>query len=96
MGVIFSPAVGAALKVPSGVQYVEEGAVGVTVVGHVAVETKPGRSLKIESLLRSLVVVMLKGVPELATMNGLKRKFRGRANELTIKNRLRVSKDARP
>ena len=44
-------------------------------VGHVAVETSPGRSLKMESLLRSLVVVMLKGDPELAIMNGLRRKL---------------------
>ena len=75
MGTILSPALGAESKVPSGVQYVVEGAVGVTTEGHVAVETSPGRSLKIESLLRSLVVVRLKGVPELAKMKGLKRKL---------------------
>ena len=39
--------------------------------GQVAVETRPGRSLKIESLLRSLGVVMLKGKPDQATMKGL-------------------------
>ena len=75
IGAIFSPAVGAALKVPSGVQYVVDGAMGDTTDGQVAVETNPGRSLKIESLLRSLAVVILKGVPELATMKGLRRKL---------------------
>jgi hypothetical protein len=52
-----------------------DGAVGVTTEGQAAVDTNPGRSLKIESLLRSLVVVMLKGVPELAIMKGLRRKL---------------------
>jgi hypothetical protein len=75
MGTILSPDFGAESNVPSGVQYVVEGAVGATTEGHVAVETSPGRSLKIESLLRSLVVVILKGVPELATTNGLRRKL---------------------
>jgi len=57
------------------VQYTVDGAVGATTVGHVAIEISPGRSLKIESLFRSFVVVILKGAPELATTNGLKRKL---------------------
>jgi hypothetical protein len=75
MGTILSPAVGAASKVPSGVQYMFEVGVNVADEAHVAVETSPGRSLKMESSLRSFLVVRLKGVPELATMKGLKRKL---------------------
>jgi hypothetical protein len=72
--------------------------VGVKVVevGQVVVETKPGRSLKMESSLRSSLTVMLKGVPELATINGLRRKSKGRPNDPPRKTRLRISNEARP
>ena len=62
----------------------------------VAVETNPGRSLKTESPFRSFGEVMLKGEPELATMNGLRRKAYGKAIVPPKKRRWRVSNEARP
>jgi len=58
-GIIFWPALGTVLKVPRGVQRT----VGVRFVRleHVAVDTKPGLSLKIESPFRSVPVVMSYG-----------------------------------
>lgn len=96
MGTSFSPAVGIASKVPKGVQYTVDPAPGGTTVGQVAVETSPGRSLKIESPFRSVLVVMLKGLPALATKNGLKRKPYFIAMDPPRKRRCRVSKEARP
>ena len=69
---------------------------GSTVVGQVVVETRPGRSLKIESPFRSRGVVMLMGFPELATRKGLSRKLYFMAIEPPRKRRLRMSNEARP
>ena len=65
-------------------------------VGQVAVETRPGRSLKIESPFRSVAVVTLMGEPELAIRNGLKRKPYFMAMEPPKNRRWRISNVDRP
>src|ERR1700704_569446 len=64
---------GLASNVPRGVQYTFEDGGDGTRVEQVAAVRNPGRSLNTESPFPSLGEVMLKGEPELATMNGLRR-----------------------
>ena len=65
---------GRASKVPNGVQYTLALVGLIVVVPHVAVDTRPGRSLNTESPFKSFGDVMSKGEPEFATRNGLRRK----------------------
>ncbi len=63
----------------------------------VAEVTMPGRSLvRIESPFKSVPVMMLNGVPEVATMNGEKVTLCGSEKLPPINSRFRVSKLARP
>jgi len=67
VGTILSPAFGTESKVPSGVQYTVDGAVGATTVGHVRDRDQPGTSLKIESLFQIVRGGDIKGAPEAGT-----------------------------
>src|SRR6185437_2197082 len=86
-GIVISPGPGEVLKDPKLVS---------TMVGPVAPLAKDGRSLKMESPFRSVPVVMLKGAPEFATMNGLTRNPYGNATVPPKKRRWRTSNAARP
>src|SRR5438270_13315178 len=67
-----------------------------TMVGPEAPLATAGRSLKIESPFRSVPVVMLKGDPAFATMNGLNLNPCGKETVPPRKMRWRTSKAARP
>src|SRR6266446_6311625 len=89
-GMICSPGLGTRLKFPNRVQRM------LMLVQSALAPAKLGRSLAIRSRFVSRPVVMLKGGPELAVMNGLKTSFhQGAFMVPTRLNECRMSKDAR-
>src|SRR5438874_9575133 len=87
---ICSPGLGTRLKFPNRVQRM------LMLLQSALAPAKLGRSLAIRSRFVSRPVVMLKGGPELAVMNGLKTSFHKGAFMVTTRlNECRMSKDAR-